>query len=923
MTPNEFLSLFWGDTTDDGRFNAIVVINGPVRHTWNPKVEKFIGQTNAYFAPSVYSKKDRHQTNAIGAKAFWLDFDVKDGHHESIESLIEEINDLVDKFNLPYPLMVKSGAGVHVYFLIDKLISSEKWKYLSSGLRGLCDDAGIIVDHKRTEDISSIMRLPDTINKKEGREPLPVSILEDPERPFQISEIKVLENIFKPYVPAVIKPIAKISTKLQDSADITVDAGFHKHRYDAERLRNSCGQIGDIVSKKGNVSEPLWYAMLQLVQYVENSDKVAQEWSEGHPLYTPDETTAKLNRLIDNRIGPTICKRLEKEGDKEICKRCVYRNAINTPLSLAVKPFDPDTQDQIHKDVVDKLKDYHLSIPKPYYVDEDGAILKQGGSGESTLIHNSPIFVYRRFKESNAQWYFSLVCLTPRDGTREIKLSSETLANPKSFYSELAAAGILSPDMVTDKRDLFSYIYRCAEFVWKEKEVVDYYEHYGWDAEHQNFNLGITHYTKDGLGEAEFINDAAATVPPDSHSLAPWRKVIEHYIDAPIAFRLAFFSAFASPLLYMTGLNGVLYSIFSPESGIGKTTVINCVTGVWGDPNFFVKRKSDTINSVLNFAGLVHNLPICVDEFSCAKQDDLQQFIYELSGGQEKGRLTKEIKQRKSGKWDTLFLATTNSSLTSQLPIGDNFEGVSARLIEAQVYEYTTIDVLHEMNTIANEHWGVLGHMWAEYIVLHKERLASMINKVSSSIQSSRPGVYRYYAAFIATVLVSMREIGQLLGIHVGVGKETLEDFVEYFSPGVIMVSNFKNASENRQASRNIASYHTKVIQRIITEAFTAGKYQTIMPLKKIEAMASMGTTPLHTYTVLEDREYVVVAESLCAPLRATIPDHLERVHILPGGAYTMDTRTGIPAYRISKAAVAGLSVVKPIHEIKQEIVNE
>ena len=70
--------------------------------------------------------------------------------------------------------------------------------------------------------------------------------------------------------------------------------------------------------------------------------------------------------------------------------------------------------------------------------------------------------------------------MLPRDGIREIRLSAETLANHKSFYSELAAAGILSHDMATDKRDLFTYIYRCAEQIWTTREVVNFYEHYGF-----------------------------------------------------------------------------------------------------------------------------------------------------------------------------------------------------------------------------------------------------------------------------------------------------------------------------------------------------------------------------------------------------------------------------------------------------------
>jgi hypothetical protein len=382
-------------------------------------------------------------------------------------------------------------------------------------------------------------------------------------------------------------------------------------------------------------------------------------------------------------------------------------------------------------------------------------------------------------------------------------------------------------------------------------------------------------------------------------------------MDAPIAFRLAFFASFASPLLYMTGLNGALYSLFSPMSGVGKTTVLSCATAVWGDPEYFTRRNSDTLNSLLNFAGVAHSIPVCVDEFSCAKVEDFQQFVYELSGGKERARLTKEIKQRKGGQWEALFMASTNSALTSQLPVGDNFEGISARLIEAQVFEYTTPQELAKVNGIMRNNWGVLGHIWAQHMVENQERIAADVQKIFTTVQARRPGSYRYYAAFISTVLVSMREVGKMLGMHMGIGKETLEDFIKLFIPGVIMAQGYQGGAGARGAAHITTSYHTKVLQRVVSDAFNAGKYQYIQSDERTRTMAALGA-PTHAYTVLEDKDYLVVAESLSATLRATMPEHMERVHILPGGAYTTDTRMGVPAYRISKAAVAGLSVVAP-----------
>jgi regulator of sigma D len=129
-------------------------------------------------------------------------------------------------------------------------------------------------------------------------------------------------------------------------------------------------------------------------------------------------------------------------------------------------------------------------------------------------------------------------------------------------------------------------------------------------------------------------------------------------LDAVVA------SSFGAPLVRFTGMTGLLMSIYSMESGIGKSTALKVAQSVWGNPITAMQGLSDTSNSVINKIGEIKSLPLYWDELKT--EDDTRRFVnlaFQLSLGKEKSRLRADASQRDPGTWQTIMVSASNESL--------------------------------------------------------------------------------------------------------------------------------------------------------------------------------------------------------------------------------------------------------------------
>ena len=135
--------------------------------TIKKQVDKFCQKhkdQNIYFGIATRNGKGGKKENIISIPCVWVEIDYKDISKEKVQEII-------DKFSFKPTIIIKTGGGIHLYFLLERPVDLKRsadarkvndWIRLELG-EGKLDNVG---------DIPRILRLPDTVNHKYDHKPL-------------------------------------------------------------------------------------------------------------------------------------------------------------------------------------------------------------------------------------------------------------------------------------------------------------------------------------------------------------------------------------------------------------------------------------------------------------------------------------------------------------------------------------------------------------------------------------------------------------------------------------------------------------------------------------------------------------------------------------------------------------------------------
>jgi P4 family phage/plasmid primase-like protien len=129
---------------------------------------------DAYFACAEFAEPDkRTAANALQACGFWLDIDCGPSKAEAQKGYIDTaaaraaVLSFCQTAELPTPThWVNSGAGLHLYWCVDRPIARDPWVEHGKRLKALTAALGFLADPSRTADIASVLRIPGTLNHK-------------------------------------------------------------------------------------------------------------------------------------------------------------------------------------------------------------------------------------------------------------------------------------------------------------------------------------------------------------------------------------------------------------------------------------------------------------------------------------------------------------------------------------------------------------------------------------------------------------------------------------------------------------------------------------------------------------------------------------------------------------------------------------
>jgi hypothetical protein len=251
---------------------------------------------NVFFAIAEYENAySRKAENAKGAWGFWADIDVgaeKAAAGKGYETL-EEATEAVAKFcadtGVPKPnIVVNSGGGLHVYWVLDKFVPKELWQQYAQKLKALTHAVKFLADDSRTADISSILRALGTLNYK-YTPPRPVTLLEASET--FIEQAGFCASIDAAHDKLCPVAAAKAASPACDHANGNAD-NAERYPPDLARLASALATLDpdcDDLTWKLRIIAPMSRAAYLYPEQADGLRKLAIAFSSGRLRGTPSE----------------------------------------------------------------------------------------------------------------------------------------------------------------------------------------------------------------------------------------------------------------------------------------------------------------------------------------------------------------------------------------------------------------------------------------------------------------------------------------------------------------------------------------------------------------------------------------------------------------------------------------------------------
>lgn len=356
---------------------------------------------------------------------------------------------------------------------------------------------------------------------------------------------------------------------------------------------------------------------------------------------------------------------------------------------------------------------------KNYYIDEENnqIVEKMPNSKVDKVICNSLIFPYAIisdienntklvdivYLDTDFNWKViredicaitSHSTLCTRIGKVFLGITSNNSKKLIDFFQELIT---LNPKMFIPKKS-------ASHFGWLNEKYVedDIFIPYG----------GVCEFSKEGDDAKRIFNSLKAP----AGSFDTWQQITEK-LRKNIPMRLSLDVSIASPLLHILGLDSFTFLLHG-GSELGKSKCQTAAMTVWGNPDGETGLKfpmKATENYIGILAGILKNIPVCVDELK-AYTGDISILPYNHSLNKDKGRATiskqtNSIITQKGKTWRTPLI------ISGELPIMTRSTDAGAlnRLLEIEVKEKTMED-FHGDTPILLNNYGWAGEKIIDYI---------------------------------------------------------------------------------------------------------------------------------------------------------------------------------------------------------------
>jgi hypothetical protein len=631
---------------------------------------------NTYFAISTFLEKgSRKQENVRATKVLALDVDCGDTKpFPSWKEGLKALGKFVKDADLPKPMIVHSGNGLHVYWVLDRELPPTEWKPLAEALKAATAAHKFDVDAGLTANSALVLRPVGTHNPKNGKE---VALLLDAE-PTTVAKMQVaLADHFVSRRPRTT------TSKLSEALAVENTSP----PANALLVSTKCLQISWAIKNQADVPEPMWYGLLGVAAYTTDPSATAIAWSEQHPSFDPDETIRKMEQWKRTTTGPTTCAKFNTDRP-DGCKGCKFKDKIGSPIRLGIQYQEVAPP----ADAIDPAST-EIPVPKPYKRTADGIKLTIDDTDVDVCKFDLYPVSYGR-DESLGYETVRYHWKRPHVGWQELILRQAFLAEgSREFAGAIADQGIVLNGK--HQTGYFQHMLRSyMEELRQRRTMTNLYATMGWKNNYSEFVIGSTIFrrspdgsvTEDSVTLASVNSKLSHDLYETSGDLQAWTEFSKLTEKASLDTHMfALCVSLSSPLYAFTGLKGLTISLYGPTGG-GKTLAQLWMQSVWGNPDKLHFAAKFTQNTLFSRMGLYSNMPMTIDEATMMQDKDVGDFLYWVSQGRDKARLNRNAEERDAKTFAIPVTVSTNKSMASKLiSSGMDTDAQMARLLEVSV----------------------------------------------------------------------------------------------------------------------------------------------------------------------------------------------------------------------------------------------
>jgi len=401
-------------------------------NTYDPSIDK-----NIYIGMMTRDKKRGKLQDTLKTRALWLDFD-------DVESYIQ-VEYILNMNNLPQPsIVVNSGHGYHVYYILDKAAGRE----IEPVIKKLAYTTG--ADGKAT-DLARIMRVPGTLNVKDPYNPVKCEVMSMSKNTFNLDELA-----------AALGVEAKAKEQPQREPEQAAEAFNIDYQGIISKVKKPC-----IKSMLHGVEEGERNWLLgRITKYLKNdlaiskkqAKKVVRVWNLKNEKPQPEgELIASFNDYWQVPYNLQGCKILDSDGNLIPDKQQIlnkYCNKSECPLSNKIEFKAKETIIEYNNRLLNKIKSvsaYSLIIYGVLSRNEQGLTAKRGseilGITEKTFRKHAEKLIktkYAKVIKGIRQRGTSDVFYLTRQGTFKLGRTKISYGAIKSLNGDLRP-GLIKP----------------------------------------------------------------------------------------------------------------------------------------------------------------------------------------------------------------------------------------------------------------------------------------------------------------------------------------------------------------------------------------------------------------------------------------------------------------------------------------------